>query len=150
MTLRPARLLEAGRIALLRGDTQAARRAFIACAEAGEADAALPAAVMLLRGEGGAADPESGLRWLQVAADCGAEGAALLLGRIELATVGRMDEGIRWLRVAADAGEDAALHLLALAAQHGAGAKRGGAFRKTRFDARCSTLLPPARRQDHA
>lgn len=91
------------------------RRVVLAAAERGDAEAALTAGAMLVRGDGGDADPAGGLELLRLAAETGARGAALLLGRIRLTTAGAEQDGVRWLRAAADAGEAEALHLLGLA-----------------------------------
>lgn len=119
-----ALLLENARRLMSEGDGSAARAALIECARLGSVEAAEVAAVMLLTGAGGEADPEEGLRWLRFGAERGAPGAALLLGRIESATAAAEVNGVRWLRVAADAGDAEALYLLGLASFHGRGVER--------------------------
>lgn len=83
-------------------------------------DEVFTAAVEKLHG----GDPDGGLKMLCIAAKRGEPGAALLLGRIRLATAGAEPEGVRWLSAAADAGELEALHLLGLAHARGHGVKR--------------------------
>ncbi len=117
-------LVENARRLLAEGDRRAARAALIEGARLGSVEAAEVAAVMLLTGAGGEADPEEGLRWLRFGAERGAPGAALLLGRIGSATAGAEANGVRWLRVAADAGETEALYLLGLACFEGRGVER--------------------------
>ena len=70
----------AGWVAYQRGDFAAARAAYERDARLGDRLAQFNLATMLLRGEGGAADPASGVDWLRKAAEAGMAQAQYNLG----------------------------------------------------------------------
>ena len=70
----------AGWLAYQRGDFAAARAAYEHDARLGDRLAQFNLATMLLRGEGGAADPEKGVDWLRKAAEAGMAQAQYSLG----------------------------------------------------------------------
>jgi len=69
-----------GWLAYQRGDFAAARGAYEHDAQLGDRLAQFNLATMLLRGEGGAADPEKGVDWLRKAAEAGMAQAQYSLG----------------------------------------------------------------------
>jgi TPR repeat protein len=124
---RVARLSAIGRGLLASGEPALAgpaRELLLVAAQAGDPEAAVAAACMLLHGHGGPTQLDRSLELLRSAAGGGHTRAALVLGRILWSTRGSEAEGAHWLRAAADADEREAVHLLGLAYLRGQGVRK--------------------------
>jgi hypothetical protein len=129
---RAARLHALGH-ALARSERQDAvaqgRLVLLEAAALGNPYGAHDAAQLLLRGEGGEANPNKALVLLEEAAQAGLGNSALQLGWLLLGMQGRAEAGVRWLERAAQLGEAEANYLLGLAHFRGLGGLKVDAAR---------------------